>query len=91
MNGITAIRNLAERNHFGHGSFTLKSGVNVEILSNPKTELFHVFQVENNQIIKAEGGKGYQAMSGIIDEYGALTTSPNDVLKAFGHSFNVKI
>ena len=91
MNGITAIRNLAERNHFGHGSFTLKSGVSVEILSNPKTELFHVFQLENNQIIKAEGGKGYHAMSEIIDEYKSVTTFPDDVLKAFGHSFNVRI
>ena len=86
-----ALRSFANKNHFGRGTFDLKNGANVNILSNPKTELFHIIQIENDQIVRASGGRGYIAMSKVIDDYKSKAQSLNDIFKAFEQSFKTKI
>jgi hypothetical protein len=86
-----SLRDFAVRNHMGIGTFRTKDNIDVEILSNPRTEGFHVFNVKNGQIIKAEGGRGAKAMSKIIDEYEPKQLAQNDVYNAFYHSFNVRV
>ena len=88
--------NFAKYNGMGIGSLSLNDGIKLKILSNPYKEIFHVFQIKNDQIIKAEGGKGVIAMSKIIDKYNQKVLFNNHgkkdiILDAFYHSFQTYI
>jgi hypothetical protein len=91
MNSIrinTALNSFAKHNHLGQGTFNLKNGTRVFVLSNPKTELFHVFQIKDEKLLGILGGKGHKAMSNIIDKF-KPHANLDDIYKAFEHSFHV--
>ena len=96
INIDSKLANFAKHNGMGISSLKLKDGTNLKILSNPYKELFHIFQIKNDQIIKAEGGRGVFAMSNIINKYNSkaflnIDGKKDAVLDAFYHSFQTYV
>ncbi len=85
-----ALRSFAKQNHFGQGFFNLKNGTRVCVLANPKTELFHVFQIRDQKLVGILGGRGHNAMSSIIDKF-KPHANLDDIYKAFEHSFHAVV
>lgn len=83
------VRAFAKKHNFGVGSFNLKDGSSVKILSNPESQLFHVWQMKNGSLLKASGGRGENALAASIGEYESKAINSNDITTAIGDSFSL--
>ena len=86
---INCLKTFAKKNHMGYGFLKLRNGGEVNIISNPTTELFHILSVKDGHIVKAEGGRGVLAMKNAINKYEPDVSMHSSMWSAFEHSFHV--
>ena len=94
MDGIKLgfkLADYAKMNKMGIGSFRLKDGSSMKIMSNPDKQLFTVMNIKNGRMRSLEGGKGLNALSNIIGRYEQKAENIDDVTTAIGDSFNIII
>ena len=73
----------------GIGSFRLKDGSSMKIMSNPDKQLFTVMNIQNGRLRSLEGGKGLNALANIIGRYEQKAENIDDITTAIGDSFNI--
>lgn len=81
------LNDFAKANKLGIGSFRLKDGSSVKLLSNG--HLTHAIQVKDGEAICAKGAGGNRAIAALLDEYVPLAQDPDSVFDAFAHSLNL--
>ena len=94
MDGIKLgfkLADYAKMNKMGIGSFRLKDGSSMKIMSNPDKQLFTVMNIKNGRMRSLEGGRGLNALANTIGKYEQKAENIDDVTTAIGDSFNIII
>ena len=79
---------MAKRWHTGVGSYRLKDGSSVKILSDSATRITRLFQVKNGRLISAEAARGNNQIAAMMDRYASKAANIEEADDAWLKSFD---
>ena len=94
MDGVKLGFNLvdfAKANKMGIGSFRLKDGSSLKIITNPQNGVSHFMNVKYGRLLSAESAKGNENIAKILDLYDDLAENPIEIFEAYAHSLDLVI